>query len=180
MTPQISLAHLARPSASTWIVLGVIVLAAIFAVLEGVSEARHQRSIYMTGLQRRAQGVPSVEGGARAGWIILLTKEETEVAVDSIAAAGLLAGLIPEPTVSKAMAVAAGLVAIAAKVAKRKGLCGGVRVKLHGIPTSLRPSGVEMFESISLGPKYYPFFYAENDPASLQRWRVRFRLQCNT
>lgn len=63
-----------------------------------------------------------------------------------------------------------------AKIAKRKGLALGVRLKLHNYPTSWRPTKFEIAEMLIVGPKYYPFFYSEDDPESIERWRERFRL----
>jgi hypothetical protein len=66
--------------------------------------------------------MPTVEGQLRTGWLVLFTKEETETALDAVGAVGIAAGLVPEPTASKVLAAAAGLVVIAAKVARRRGL----------------------------------------------------------
>jgi hypothetical protein len=91
---------------------------------------------------------------------VLFTKEETETAVDALAAVGVAAGLVPEPTVSKVLAAAAGLVVIAAKVARRKGSAVGV---LLGLASASR-----------VLPQ--PFLYDEDDTAVLEEYRELIRL----
>jgi hypothetical protein len=103
--------------------------------------------------------MPTVEGQLRTGWLVLFTKEETETALDAVGAVGIAAGLVPEPTASKVLAAAAGLVVIAAKVARRRGLALGVLLGL----ASANP----------VVPQ--PFLYNENDTASLEEYRELVR-----
>ena len=116
--------------------------------------------------------MPTSEGSFRTGWLVLFTKEETEAIAESAAATAVIAGLIPEPAISTALGAAAGVVGVAARVAKRKGRLLGVRIKLHSVPNSWKlPSAYEF-----LAPAVFPFSYRESDPASLRRWRRRFSL----
>ncbi len=57
------------------------------------------------------------------GWFVkklYFTKEETENLADALAVAGIASASIPEPLISKAVAMSAGLVALVARRALRK------------------------------------------------------------
>ncbi|MFI6494786.1 hypothetical protein [Streptomyces sp. NPDC050564] len=57
----------------------------------------------------------------RFGLTIYFTKEETEDLADSASAVAIVAAAIPDSTVSKVVAASAGIIALLAQRAKRKG-----------------------------------------------------------
>lgn len=101
-----------------------------------------------------------IKGNYRKGWKIYFTESESEDIADSISAGSIAATLIPEPTVSKIVAVLGGVLALAARRAIKKGKKLGVTVKLHQLPQSWPPTREELFVILMrgpLGPSLEPF-----------------------
>jgi hypothetical protein len=124
--------------------------------------------------------VPTREGRAKTGWLILFTGEETRRMAESAeqAAAPLAAAmaLVPDPGISKVVAAGSAAVVAAAKIAVRREKALGIyvngalwyynrnfrRLRLKDLPRYLYAK----FTMLCV-----PFFYDARDPESLASWR---------
>lgn len=129
--------------------------------------------------------MPTVEGSARTGWLILFTADETkqiaEPVGDFAGPIAAVAAFIPEPVVTKIISLGAvGLTFLAKKASKEDRLLGVyvrspnpfrnlfwyLRLKqLSDLPGLMYVN----YGSNAVGCA--PFVYNENNPQSLENWR---------
>lgn len=128
--------------------------------------------------------MPSVEGSARTGWLVLFTANETKQIAEPIGNyAGPVAALtafIPEPIVTKILSVGtAGLAFLAKKATKEDRLLG---VYVRGNPLRDLFWYLRIKQASDLPGLMYttytsaflqcaPFVYDEKNPQSLGKWR---------
>ena len=124
--------------------------------------------------------MPTTEGRARTGWLIIFSLEETREIAGSVetytAPLAAAAALAPEPAISKVIAAWGGALVVASKVATKKRKALGVylngplfyynrnfrRLTLRDTPKYI----YARFTSLVV-----PFFYDPGDPESLASWR---------
>jgi hypothetical protein len=127
-------------------------------------------------LDRRSSNADD-DGGRLEEWLDSAQSGGNRENRKSAAGAAIVLGLMP---ITKPLAAAAGVFALLARVAKRKGLALGLRIEVHGVPSNWRrPSLVEVLDLIcnSLGGLHVvPFPYSPADPESLAQWRKWFRI----
>ena len=102
-----------------------------------------------------------VSGNYRTGWTIKFTKKESGTIADATNAAGVAAGVIPDPILSKIVAAGLSLAGIALRRGIRQGYKLKVKVKMHSVPSSWPPSPIELYEFVSgpLQPRIKPALY---------------------
>lgn len=124
--------------------------------------------------------MPTTEGRANTGWLILFNLEETREIAGSVetytAPLAAAAALAPEPAISKVIAAGGGALVVASRVATKKHKALGIyfngplfyynrnfrRLTLRDAPKYL----YTRFTSLVV-----PFFYNPDDPESLASWR---------
>lgn len=136
--------------------------------------------------------MPTVEGSMRTGWFVLFSADETKRIAQGVSDYGspiaALSTFIPEPYVSKVIAAGAAVLTFFAKNAAQKDRALGLYVR-GAIPYRVvyknywqvvrRSSDAsrKVYAIYSqLCPFCSPFVYREEDPQSLESWRMAFAM----